>query len=73
VFLGPLAESKQSQGIYTGGDVGAAWAAFADSLQLSGAALVVASYAHADAHDVTAIHHDSVIGTVRRRLDQLVH
>lgn len=73
IFLGPLAESKQSQGIYTGGTtVGAVWAAFADNMFLDSWELVVASYVHADAHRVSSIHNDSVIGLQKRRRDQLI-
>jgi hypothetical protein len=74
VFLGPLPESKQSQGIWTAGTtIGAAWASFADAMFVDSWELVVASYVHADAHRVTSIHNDSVIGLQKRRRDQLVH
>lgn len=72
VYLGPIAESKQAQGVVVSPNTtSTAWETFRDDLEGEGAALVVASYVHADANDVTNIICDPIIGTQRRRLLQL--
>lgn len=76
MYVGPITESKQNGGqldntaqteMLTG------WDNWNDEL-VAGAVsvqLVVASYVHADAHDVASIRIDDVVATQRRRLDQV--
>lgn len=76
VFIGPICEGVIDSGILAGGvvtDLTDAWQQFSDDIN-SGTdpvQLVVASYKHADAHDVTSIACKSLLGTQRRRQDQL--
>lgn len=76
IYIGPIMETQQAGGILLGTTVTSmqtAWTNFLTSL--AGAAvpipLQVASYVHADAHAVTSASVDTIIGTQRRRLDQL--
>lgn len=72
VFLGPVAESQQAQGVIVSPTTTSiAWEAFRDELVDNDAELVVASYVHADANPVTNIIMEPIIGTQRRRLLQL--
>lgn len=74
LYLGPLAEGAQSNGLVNGPDtVSAAWRAFNTALAAtdSAASMVVASYTHADAGAVTSMHIDAACGTQRRRQRQL--
>lgn len=75
-FVGPTTEGSQVNGLLTGGvqvEFAAGWDLFIEALPSAPvpAALVVASYRHADAHEVTSIRADAVCGTQRRRQDQL--
>ena len=76
IFLGPIAEDNQAQGIVNNtirNTVLADWQAFQAALIAASPAcdLVVASYVHADAHLVTTIKADQVVGTIKARVDQL--
>jgi hypothetical protein len=51
--------------------VQAAWDTFVTDARAAGVAPVVASYVHADAHDIIAVQARSVMGQQRRRNDQL--
>ena len=71
IYIGPIAEVSQTQGILTSSaltDMASSWATFHDHLITNSMALVVASYVHADQHEVTSVHIDSILGTQRRRL-----
>jgi hypothetical protein len=50
-----------------------AWGSFVNDINVASPSvqLVVASYKYADAHDVTNIRIDKVLGTQRRRQNQL--
>jgi len=74
MYVGPISENQQAQGAAnttTTADMAVAWAEFISNLDGDGCPMVVASYVHADAHDVITFNIDSLIGTQRRRLDQL--
>jgi hypothetical protein len=74
MYVGPISENQQAQGALnttTSGDMAVAWAEFISNLSGDDCSLVVASYVHSDAHDVTSFNIDALIGTQRRRLDQL--
>jgi len=76
VYVGPLQESVMTDGHFNSGNVtelGTAWVDFRQALIDSAitAHLCVASYVHADSHDVASIAVDSILGTQRRRQDQL--
>jgi len=75
MFQGPPAEGSISNGEVgstSRGLMQAAWEDFADSLDSgSGGNLVVASYAHEDARDVTTIFVELLLGTQKRRQDVL--
>lgn len=74
VFLGPIGESAQSGGhVNLPEDVSEAWVATIAAWSASDAGdLVVASYVHADANDVTNAKCRSVYGSQRRRLNPLL-
>lgn len=74
MYVGPIAESMQAQGVLNTtahDDMGVAWVDFIENLSNADTPLQVASYVHADAHEVTNVNVDVMIGTQRRRLDQL--
>lgn len=74
MYIGPLAEISQNTGVLTSGDqttmlVG--WDNFLDSLQAADKPFTIASYQHADHHELTSHRVDNLVGTMRRRQDQL--
>jgi hypothetical protein len=76
VFLGPMAESQQNNGIVLEASralVETAWKDFVDGLpgESQGNHVCIASYAHADQETVTSVSVPTLCGTVRRRQDQL--
>jgi hypothetical protein len=74
MYVGPIAESAQANGTLdstVSGLLAVAWADFITDMAGDSTPLVVASYLHADAHDVDTFAIDSLVGTQRRRLDQL--
>jgi hypothetical protein len=75
-YGGPIPEAGQENGVLNATrvtDMTTGWNAFVAALIAGSPSLhlVVASYKHADAHDVTSIRVDSILGTQRRRQDQL--
>lgn len=73
-YVGPIVESQQANGVLssgTQGDMADAWGSYLDNVATADYSLVIASYAHHDAHGVTAVNVDSICGTQRRRIDQL--
>lgn len=78
LYLGPITEAAQSNGLLDVDDVTAwraAWVAVNDSLADSSinASLGVASYTHEEVTGVTSISMRQQVGTQRRRQNQLVH
>jgi hypothetical protein len=74
MYLGPTTEGTDTAGLIDGPIAAATltgWGNFIASLSASGSDLVIASYVHSDAHDVLNVRVDSVVGTQRRRADQL--
>lgn len=74
VFLPFVAEGSQNGGVLGTSDLAAqqaAWSAFLADMDSSNWPIAQASYVHADAHPVTAVAVKRVVGTQRRRLDQL--
>lgn len=74
MYVGPIAESAQANGTLdatVSGQLATAWSTFISAMDTDNAPLVIASYLHGDANDVTSFGIDSLIGTQRRRLDQL--
>lgn len=74
MFCGPVAESAMADGLLgtaTGSDMFDGWAASLPALATADCALVVASYAHHDQNAVTAVTVERVLGTQKRRQDQL--
>jgi hypothetical protein len=73
-FCGPVAEGKMVNGrLLTADmtDMATGWGILISQLASLGSPLVVASYKHADAHVVTSHRIDQILGTQRRRQDQL--
>lgn len=75
VFVGPTSEGELFNGLFpagTAGGVPANWQMLQDNLAGFPVtkALVVASYVHADAHDVTSFSMSRVVGHQRRREPQ---
>jgi hypothetical protein len=73
-YVGPITEASQANGVLNStiqGHMATAWGDFLDAMATLDYSLVVASYAHHDANGVTAVNVDSIVGTQRRRLDQL--
>lgn len=75
-YVGPLVEAEQSAGIALPARTAiltTGWLGFKTNLAAGTPSLelVIASYVHADAHPVTSIRTDSVIGVQRRRLDRI--
>lgn len=74
IFLGPIAESAMSDGIIGAtefGQLNTSWQEFADDMSSANKPMVIASYVHADQHEVLTCTADSVLATVRRRQNQL--
>jgi len=76
MYVGPVGETQVTDGNLAGtsqSNMLTAWGAFVNSLNSGTPSiqLVIASYKHADAHDVTNIRVDTVCGTQRRRQNQL--
>lgn len=76
VFLGPVCESAQSSGFLNDdpqSTMQTAWMAFVTAMADATPAmsLVVASYVHADENLVTALRVEGLVGTQRRRQEQL--
>lgn len=76
MYIGPASEAVCDAGHFVGDAVGlmdTAWDNFIADLTTGDPTLVlvVASYVHADAHPVTSHRTNEVLGTVRRRQDQL--
>jgi len=69
IYIGPVGETVQENGhvAVTAATFVAAWQSVFDTLSGLGADLVVASYAHADAHPVTSLAMHSPLFTQRRR------
>ena len=72
LYLGPIGESGQADGVLNGtiqGQVSAAWDAFANALigDTNSAAVGVASYKYRDWHQATTIACESMTATQRRR------
>jgi hypothetical protein len=73
-YVGPLVESAQANGVLNStvqGQQATAWSNFVAGMASDSAPMVVASYVHADANEVTSLHVDTICGTQRRRIDQL--
>jgi hypothetical protein len=73
-YVGPIVEAAMEGGFLASGQATSmlgGWDAFHDSLVGDSMAHVVASYVHADAHDISSYRIDNVLGTMRRRQDQL--
>lgn len=73
VYVGPVCEGDQANGVLSAvATMTTAWANFRDTLFSShGVHLAVASYKHSSSEDVTDIVVRSIVGTQRRRADQL--
>jgi hypothetical protein len=74
LFLGPVCEDAGANGIMSSGLVTActaAWVAFANALAAGGFQMVVASYLHSSAENVTNIACENMFGTQRRRQTRL--
>ena len=76
MYIGPVGETQVNNGLITGSSQTTPLAGFGDFVDDMNAdtpstQLVVASYLHSDAHDVTNIRVDTVTGTQRGRVDQL--
>ena len=74
VYLGPIAESAVATATVNSGvrdTMTAAWVAFANAMVTLEQPLGVASYRHANWHQVTDLICRQRVGSVRRRLDQL--
>lgn len=76
LYAGPITEASQANGIIDGSILELmveGWGTFITALPTQSASpeLVIASYVHADAHPVTSLRVDNLMGTQRRRLDQL--
>jgi hypothetical protein len=76
VYVGPLGETQYNNGSLAStsqSNMLTAWGQFVNGLNSGtpSTQLVIASYKHADAHDVSTIRIDTVTGTQRRRLNQL--
>ena len=75
-YIGPITESVTANGILdatVGANMLSGWNSVHTAMLGSTppATPVVASYKHADAHDVTGIRIDNYVGSMRRRLDKL--
>jgi hypothetical protein len=71
IYLGPCAESKQSNGsLTTGADPVGAWEDVQSGLGALGIDLAVASYVHSAAHTVTSISIHPFLRTQRRRAQE---
>ena len=76
MFIGPVGETQVNDGSMSAGTNAttlSAWGAFITAISGGSPAtdLVVASYLHADAHDVQTIRVDTVCGMQRRRQNQI--
>jgi len=76
VFIGPLNEDTIEDGFFIGdnlNDLPNAWIEFATALATGDPAMVlgVASYVHEDFEALTTINTPQLLGTMRRRQDQL--
>jgi hypothetical protein len=74
MYLGPTTEGSDDAGILNSAIASATltgWGNFIASLTAAACPLVIASYLHVDAHDVVNVRVDSVVGTQRRRANQL--
>lgn len=76
LFVGPVGETSMENGqvlAATQTEMAEMWGAFIAALPEASPSLelVIASYAHADAHAVTSVRIDTLLGTQRRRQDQL--
>lgn len=70
VFIGPAAEDAMAAGVITPAGVTvwqAAWDDFRDAMATASMPLVVASYEHADSHEVEGTRCNTYVGTQRRR------
>lgn len=74
VYVGPQTETNITNGTFNAtpqGQMSTAWSNFVAGMAGDDFPMVVASYTHADANEVTSLHVDSICATQRRRLDQL--
>lgn len=76
MFIGPITEDKQGGGVINNtaqGHMALGWGDFINNIQTQSVpgTMVIASYVHQDAHDVTTVRVDNLLGTVRGRQDQL--
>jgi hypothetical protein len=76
VYVGPMGETQIDNGTVVAtsqANMLSAWGSFVNDINVASPSvqLVVASYKYADAHDVTNIRIDKVLGTQRRRQNQL--
>jgi hypothetical protein len=74
MYVGPCAESANNEGLLDAGSSSAmasGWATFLPAMASATAPLVIASYQHADNHQVTAVTVESILATQKRRQDQL--
>lgn len=74
VYCGPICETAMADGVLaltSRTQMLAGWDAFRDDLNSNGIELGVASYTWSDFHPVVSIRIDSLVGTQRRRQDQL--
>jgi hypothetical protein len=73
-YYGPVGEDAMSNGglgSSTTSAMSSGWADFLPGIAADGAPLVVASYVHSDVHQVTAVTIEAILGTQRRRQNQL--
>jgi hypothetical protein len=74
MYVGPVTESSATNGVLASSkqtEMLSAFGAFETSLAGASIDFVVASYAHADYNVVTSVRIDTLLGTQRRRQDQL--
>jgi hypothetical protein len=74
LYLGPPGEGIIATGQLASGtpaNIAGAWATFNAAMAADGFFHCVASYVHADSHDITSYRCDTLLGTQRRRQDQL--
>lgn len=74
-FIGPIGETVTQGGKILTADattIAGIWNGWANALVTAGSQLVVASYLHADAHNVSSLRCDIPLGVQRRRQDRLV-
>lgn len=74
IYIGPQTEANFANGSFDAtkqGQMATGWSNFVAGMAGDDFPMVVASYVHADANEVTSLHVDSILATQRRRIDQL--